>query len=174
MGGVGSGAGAGAGAGAGVRGSAAGGGRPPVGLEFCATLLTNSSICAFSCVLLRSSHCAPGGGGGGGGGGDGQVPGAAHEGGRECYGGWQKRGRSAAGPGEGAAGSRLYCVIGSDNGFVQAWELSLDGEDGVGGQPLWSQKVLRWDSYTCSGHVFIVPPLRCAATLTFTTAVDLF
>lgn len=43
-------------------------------------------------------------------------------------------------------------MIGSDNGFVQAWELSLDGEYGVGGQPLWSQKV-RWDRYTSWTHV---------------------
>ena len=37
--------------------------------------------------------------------------------------------------------NRLCCVVGCDNGFVQAWEVSLEGERGVGGQPLWSQKV---------------------------------
>lgn len=52
----------------------------------------------------------------------------------------RRRGRAGAKAG-GVTARRLYCVIGSDNGFVQAWEVSLDGEKGVGGQPLWSQKV---------------------------------
>lgn len=63
--------------------------------------------------------------------------------------GKRRRGRAEAGAADvggaaaGVQGSRLYCVVGSDNGFVQAWELSLDGEKGVGEQPLWSQKVCR-------------------------------
>lgn len=147
-------------AGAGVRagvgaGGTSGGGRPLAGLEFCATLLTNSSICSFSCVLLRPSGCAPGGGDGVGEG-SGRVPDEAHqEKGKMCYGTGEgrKRPRSRAGPDGGSMMSRLYCVIGSDNGFLQAWELSLDGEDGVGGQPLWSQKV-RCDRHVVNTRVF--------------------
>lgn len=84
-----------------------------MGLEFCATLLTNVSVCSFSCTLLCSG-CEESG--------RGQVPGG------HC---------------EGGGLDRLFCVAGTDTGFVQAWELSLDGgKDGVGGQPLWAQKVL--------------------------------
>lgn len=122
------------------------------GLEFCATLLTNSSICSCSCALLLPSGnaCIGGGGGIDGSGGNGffgqvhcedQERAKSQEQGTM---GEKRRCRPGARPGEGqaeATGGRLYCVAGSDNGFVQAWELSLDGEEGVGGQPLWSQKV---------------------------------
>lgn len=116
-----------------------------VGLEFCATLLTNSSICSFSCALLR--RVAPTAGSG-----DEEVTrkafgGGNRERGTDGHDGRAKRRRcraeAEAGTGGGAAGverSRLYCAIGSDNGFVQAWELSFDGEKGVGEQPLYSQK----------------------------------
>ncbi|CAM9225060.1 unnamed protein product [Scytosiphon promiscuus] len=111
-----------------------------IGLEFCATLLTNSSICSFSCALLRRPPgVVPAAGGGSGGG---REPVRALEGGdreREMdgRGGREKRRRCRAG-GAGAGGvtakvdeSRLYCAVGSSNGFVQAWELSLDGEKGT-------------------------------------------
>lgn len=100
-----------------------------VGLEFCATLLTNCSISSFSCVLLR-----PSGGGGVGFGG-------MHE---EAYrrdARTRERLKRGGRRQEDAPGNRLYCIIGSDNGFVQAWEMSLVGEEGIGGQSLWSQKV---------------------------------
>ncbi|CBN73996.1 hypothetical protein Esi_0009_0188 [Ectocarpus siliculosus] len=118
------------------------------GLEFRATLLTNSSICSFSCALLLPlGDACIGDGGGingcGGNGGFGQVQCEDHEREKSQEQGEKRRCRSGARPGAGqaeATGGRLYCVAGSDNGFVQAWELSLDGEEGVGGQPLWSQK----------------------------------
>lgn len=90
-----------------------------MGLEFCATLLTNASVCSFSCALLSAdSECAEDGW---------KEP----RQGRER--GW------APSPGQ---RDRLCCVVGADTGFVQAWEISLDGEEGVGGQPVWAQKVL--------------------------------
>lgn len=93
-----------------------------VGLEFCATLLTYSSIGSFSCVpLCPSNRCG--------------LSGGKTDGGNYERVGGGKRRRKEVGE------IRLYCVIGSDNGFVQAWEISLMGEEGVGGQPLWSQKV---------------------------------
>lgn len=96
----------------------------PVGLEFCATLLTNSSIRSFSCALLCSAN------------GDGDVD-------RNSLLDEHHDGRSGRGSVQRQRGDkiRLYCVTGSDNGFVQAWEMSLVGDEGVGGQPLWSQKV---------------------------------
>ncbi|CAB1106295.1 unnamed protein product [Ectocarpus sp. CCAP 1310/34] len=133
-------------------GAAAGRGRDTEGgLEFCATLLTNSSICSFSCALLLPSGdaCIGNGGGINGCGGNGgfcqvhcedQERKKSQEQGTM---GEKRRCRPGARPGAGqaeATGWRLYCVAGSDNGFVQAWELSLDGEEGVGGEPLWSQK----------------------------------
>eukprot|EP00752_Nemacystus_decipiens_P008616 g7695.t1 len=115
-------------------GATSGGGRTGSGLEFCATLLTNSSVCSFSCVVLSLSGSTPAAtkvhhedGG------DGEVDG-------EGMGRKRRRRRAGAG-GERATARRLYCVIGSDNGFVQAWELGLDGQEGLGGQPLWSQKI---------------------------------
>lgn len=108
-----------------------GGGRPAIGLEFCATLLTNSSVCSFSCVVLSPSGSAPA-----------SIEALDEEGEDQGVDGRGKRRKGQRRrPLRGATARRLYCVIGSDNGFVQAWELSLDGEKGVGGQPLWSQKV---------------------------------
>ena len=113
-------------------GASSGGGRPAIGLEFCATLLTNSSLRCFSCLVLRPCGSA-------------HAPIEASE--QDGVDNWvdakgKRRKRRRAGRSiDGATARRLYCVIGSDNGFVQAWELSLDGEKGVGGQPLWSQKV---------------------------------
>lgn len=115
------------------------------GLEFCATILTNSSICAFSCALL----CPPSSDDGDGQGGRG-LKARYHE----ELGGSDKeilqRRRRMRQPR--VAKNRLYCVVGSDNGFVQAWEASLVGEAGVGGQPLWSQKVCS-EASACSRHV---------------------
>eukprot|EP00903_Cladosiphon_okamuranus_P010537 g9967.t1 len=115
-------------------GAASGGRRSAVGLEFCATLLTNSSVCSFSCVVLCPCGSARL-----------SIEPPEQEGADEAVDGQGKRrkqhGRRAEAGTGGATTRRLFCVIGSDNGFVQAWELSLDGEKGVGGQPLWSQKV---------------------------------
>ncbi len=131
-------------------GGGGGGGRPAGGLHFCATLLTNSSICSFSCVILRPWGSVGGAmstkaynaegveGGDPGGHGERRKRRRGVGQGSDARGAPGVAGRQRSGA---PTGGRLYCVIGSDNGFVQAWELSLEGEKGVGGQPLWSQKV---------------------------------
>ncbi|CAM9177663.1 unnamed protein product, partial [Ectocarpus fasciculatus] len=127
------------------RAGAGGGKSSREGLEFCATLLTNASICSFSCAFLFPSDAYIGGGGGTGGcGGNGSF-GQDHREDQERersheQGTMGEKRRCRPGGRAEATGGRLYCVAGSDNGFVQAWELSLDGEEGVGGQPLWSEK----------------------------------
>lgn len=105
--------------------------RRPVKLEWCATLLTSVSVYSFCCVLL----CPPP---------DVAAGGPPAEGESEEHRESRKEACRRRGDGGGVGPGchdRLYCVVGSDHGFVQAWEISLAGEEGVGDHPLWSQKV---------------------------------
>lgn len=103
----------------------------PVGLEFCATLLTGVSIYSFCCVLLCPPDVDRGA----------AAEGNIEERGKNGSGGRRRRQQRRGGGAEAGCHDRLYCVVGSDHGFVQAWEISLEGEEGVGDHPLWSQKV---------------------------------
>lgn len=95
-------------------------GAQQIGLEFREALLTKASICSFSCVILYPPVVFT------------EYGGVASESSGIGRGRLSKR----KGPGD-----RLCCVVGSDNGFVQAWEMSLSGERGIGHRPLWAQKV---------------------------------
>lgn len=108
----------------------------PVGLEFFATLLTNTSISSFFSVLVGPPVSTSDGCGGG----------------RLCD--KTEGGHFSGDPVErvsaiktrprqeqGGQQQRLYCVIGSNKGLVQAWEVDVSGGRAVKKQPIWSRKV---------------------------------
>lgn len=109
----------------------------PVGLEFFATLITNTSISSSLSLLLMGPSVSASDGCGGGRLSDKTKAGHFSGDPVERVTALKKRLRQE----QGGQQKRLYCVVGSNKGLVQAWEVDVLGGRAVKKRPIWSQKV---------------------------------